>query len=355
MKRIGVLLLLLCMTTLPSVDSRGAGEVQPSQDSHTVEPGDTLWDVTARVFGDPFLWPRVWSYNPEISNPNWIYPGDVIRFYPSREPLPSRTELIADRREMPQEEEAVEQYEEPEEGPAVELVNTAPADRAPARQVNRFVGLFVTPKELAEAGTLTNGRDDKMLFATGDTVYLSFPKDKQPKPGERYMIYRTLGRVVHPRTKEPYGFMTQVTGFASVEALAEGDVTRARVDSTVVEVERGQYVTPLMEDFFNAVQPKATSAEVAGVVLAVQFDGGVVAGEHQVVFVDKGSSHGLFRGNRLEVVSHGDPYTGKVAGMPNHSIAELMVMQANETASTCLVTQSLREIEPGAMVVSRMQ
>src|SRR6202008_4797742 len=24
-------------------------------------------------------WPRVWSYNPQVANPHWIYPGDQLR------------------------------------------------------------------------------------------------------------------------------------------------------------------------------------------------------------------------------------------------------------------------------------
>src|SRR5262249_30239726 len=47
--------------------------------SHTVKKGDTLWDICDGYFGNPWQWPRVWSYNPEILNPHWIYPGEVIR------------------------------------------------------------------------------------------------------------------------------------------------------------------------------------------------------------------------------------------------------------------------------------
>lgn len=48
-------------------------------DVHTVRRGDTLWDLCGHYEGNPWDWPRIWSYNPEIRNPNWIYPGDQIR------------------------------------------------------------------------------------------------------------------------------------------------------------------------------------------------------------------------------------------------------------------------------------
>ena len=110
MKRITVLMALVLAVEAFGQDSEedtAAVEPVPAVESHVVEPGDTLWDITARVFGDPFLWPKVWSYNPEITNPNWIYPGDIIRFYPSTEPLPSSPEglEIASEVEVPEEEE----------------------------------------------------------------------------------------------------------------------------------------------------------------------------------------------------------------------------------------------------------
>ena len=50
---------------------------------HLVRKGDTLWGVCAEHFDDPRLWPRVWSYNPQLQNPHWIYPGDQLRLEPS--------------------------------------------------------------------------------------------------------------------------------------------------------------------------------------------------------------------------------------------------------------------------------
>src|SRR5215471_14225181 len=50
---------------------------------HTVVRGDTLWDLSQHYLGTPWYWPKVWSYNPEIANPHWIYPGNQVRFFGS--------------------------------------------------------------------------------------------------------------------------------------------------------------------------------------------------------------------------------------------------------------------------------
>ena len=70
---------------------RGLGAVPPP-DTYTIRPGDTLWDLSGRFLNNPWYWPKVWSFNPEITNPHWIEPGNVLKFYPSAEEAPARVE-----------------------------------------------------------------------------------------------------------------------------------------------------------------------------------------------------------------------------------------------------------------------
>lgn len=46
--------------------------------TYTVVKGDTLWGISALYLDSPWLWPRLWQANPEISNPHLIYPGDQL-------------------------------------------------------------------------------------------------------------------------------------------------------------------------------------------------------------------------------------------------------------------------------------
>jgi chemotaxis signal transduction protein len=45
---------------------------------HVVVKGDTLWDVSKRHLNDPFRYSELAALS-NISDPHWIYPGDVIR------------------------------------------------------------------------------------------------------------------------------------------------------------------------------------------------------------------------------------------------------------------------------------
>src|SRR5450432_1886140 len=41
----------------------GEGAKDGAGTAHTVEKGDTLWDLSQRYLGSPWYWPKVWSYN----------------------------------------------------------------------------------------------------------------------------------------------------------------------------------------------------------------------------------------------------------------------------------------------------
>jgi hypothetical protein len=317
----------------------------PSVDQQVVEAGDTLWSITEKVTGKPWLWPKVWAMNPEITNPHWVYAGDIVRFVPSGEEQPRHAELVASQVDIPNTTEAA--ADKAADGPKVEVISTAPPPSRDKRNAMQHVfnGTFVTPQELAEAGRLTNALPDKILLGPGDTIYLTFKDGAAPQPGAKFLVYRTAQPVFHPVTGKQWGYMTEITGTATVQAL-EKDVARARLDHALREVERGQYITPAGSDLMVSVQPTAAKGAVDAVILAVEGDGPAI-GEQRLVFIDKGKNDGVERGNRLAVRSHEDPLVPLRTSAPAIDVAYLVVVDAKETTSSCLVVDSVKEIWPG--------
>lgn len=50
----------------------------PTDQVHVVVKGDTLWQIAAKYYGDPYLWPQIWEKNQYIKDAHWIYPGDPL-------------------------------------------------------------------------------------------------------------------------------------------------------------------------------------------------------------------------------------------------------------------------------------
>lgn len=331
--------------------AEGPSLQNPEVETYTVSAGDTLWDISDRIVGSPWLWPQIWAYNPELTNPHWIYPGDQIRFFPDERALPN-VDLAGSSMDLAQEElepETIEaprdEYEERPKRPAIASIETAEEPRQVSRG-RRFVGLLVTEKELQEAGTLTNAVPDKVLLSAGDYVFLTFPDGTQPSRGTRYMLYKTLHKVWHPESGEFWGYMTAITGFVTVFRNEDG-VSRAKLTHTYREVERGQYVTPHLVDPYVHLTDAPAQDLIKGQILAVQDLLDMVA-THQIVFVDKGQSDGLAFGNRLIVSSRGGLIATEMKKEgPLSDIASLVVVDAKETTSTCLVLGSRREVKPG--------
>ena len=55
-------------------------ELSPNApDSHTVQRGDTLWDISKLFLTSPWRWPELWGMNlDQIRNPHLIFPGQVL-------------------------------------------------------------------------------------------------------------------------------------------------------------------------------------------------------------------------------------------------------------------------------------
>jgi hypothetical protein len=357
----------------------GRGAVPPP-DTYTIRPGDTLWDLSGRFLNNPWYWPKIWSYNPEITNPHWIYPGNLLRFYPSAEEGPARVEPLLPVADAggAEEVEAVEGDEDFAAPRELEDFSRADMGEPPSAEEQDAVAVsgpykighvsgratmarretFVTPRELAESGAITAAFEEKLLLATLDKAYAHFADGAGVKPGETYVVYRTSGPVYHPVTRELLGYQSVVLGAARVVAVDERAASLVIVQANDV-IERGAMLGPWTDKFFRRVEPTPNGQALQGLIVAGQQSVLTQFGEQQVVFVDRGEADGVKEGNVFTVVRSGDLY-GKPPdrpvwdeSLPKEDIGQLLVVDVKERASTALVTGSVKELFVGDRVEMR--
>jgi hypothetical protein len=352
--------------TATSADE-GRGQVPPP-DTYTVRSGDTLWDLSGRFLNNPWYWPKIWSYNPEIANPHWIYPGNVLKFYPSAEEAPTRVEPV----DAVAAEEPPEAVRELEDFSRADLGGAASIDEQDAVAVSgpykigyvpprtRFArhDTFVTPRELAESGAIRAAFEEKIMLSSDDRAYARFQSATEVKPGETYVVYKTERAIYHPVTKELFGYQSSVLGAAKVVAVDDKAATVIIVQS-YEPIERGAMLGPWTDKVYRPVARKANRHALEGRIIATQADVITMVGEHHVVFVDRGEADGVEEGNLLTVVRSGDllgrdPYAAPWdSDLPTEDVGHLLVIDVKERASAALVTKSLTELVIGDRIQMR--
>ncbi len=71
--------------SLPVYETAAADETRKI---YIVVKGDTLWDISESMLGNPLLYPQLAEVS-RIKDPDWIYPGDVIRLEMRKQEDPS--------------------------------------------------------------------------------------------------------------------------------------------------------------------------------------------------------------------------------------------------------------------------
>ncbi len=335
----------------PRGRDRAPGEV------HSVQEGDTLWDLSQRYLGSPWYWPKVWSYNPEIANPHWIYPGNQVRFFAGGEEVPARV--------APGTEIADSDVAAPTElsgGDLVTVTGKIGYDVSSSRPVTTQG--FVTQRELDEAGRIEGSSSGALMLSFPDNVYVRFKKKGNAKVGDRYVVYHTTQEVQHPVTNRKLGYLTDFLGTLRVVRVSENVVT-AQVVDTWDGMERGDLVGPVGERLTERVAPKANTKELQATVVTALVPYLTLLGEHHTVVVDRGSADGVQLGNTFTILRQGDPSlhvlgqedtapSVKEKRFPWENVGTCMVTEVKERTSNCLMMRSLEELVPGDRAVMRV-
>ncbi len=344
---------------------RTSSDATAPAEVHSVVKGDTLWDLSQRYLGSPWYWPKVWSYNPEIANPHWIYPGNRVRFFRAGEEVPSEVDVAA----------------EPvgtagEEGDSVSSPDSINLEHEAEVRVAGKIGYrakpgirvthqgFLTAKQLQQSGVIDSSFAETQMLSYPDTVYIKFPRGTAVKHGEKYVVFRTAAVLVHPATRRKFGYLTHILGTVRVVKSSGELVTAALNPDTWDEVRRGDRIGPAGEQLQEVIQPRPNDRQLKGYIIGVLVPYLTTMGEHNVVVVDKGRTDGVQPGHTFTVVRQQDPISpaaflsparAQNPRLPPEDVGSCIAIDVKDIATMCLLTRSLREIVYGDRVEMRME
>ena len=327
-----------------------AAQVEPQvSETHVVSNGDTLWDLCTKYLNSPWYWPKIWSYNPQITNPHWIFPGNELRFYPSDESLPTAVEVSRDLNAQGSEDDLAIPGELDVED-LVRSVAPVTIEKVPQNSYLSQRRAFVSNVDQAMAGQITNATEGAQMLSDYDRVYVRLKT--AARKGQNYAIYRNTKKIVHPFTGEVFGYSVEILGSVTIVETSP-QVATGVIQQAFREIERGDFVGPWPETAGRRIAPRANEFDLKGYILETADSGEQEIGEHHVVYIDKGRADGVKLGNTFRAFMRGDEYTRELAGLPNEEVGQLMVIDVQEKSSTAMVVRSLVELSAGQKIEMR--
>ncbi|OIR09651.1 LysM domain/BON superfamily protein [mine drainage metagenome] len=319
-------------------------------DRYVVVKGDTLWDISAKFFKDPWKWPQIWGFNKDtIKDPHWIYPGNVVYLDASTHTLKVSeagpgTDVTSAGSEIP----AVA-----ESGQAVsDIVKLHPRARQVTgkgeaiplislKDIGPFLSrpLVIEDNELDNAPVLAGTYEHRVLIATGDIAYA---KDMPSNKGERWQVYRPDRTFKDPDTGEILGHEVVYLGDAVVEKF--DTLSTLRISRAVLEIAPGDRFAQATTGFASNYQPRAPEKQISAKVISI-YGGLQQAGQNAVVTLNKGSRDGLENGHVLALYQRGDRLpSGSVFAadtrLPDMRYGLLFVFRVFDKVSYALVMQT---------------
>jgi hypothetical protein len=321
-------------------------------DSHTVQPGDTLWGISSLFLKSAWRWPELWGMNLEqIRNPHLIYPGQVLVLEKSDGRATLRMAQQGGSMDLP-----------------TNTVRLTPRARselldngAIAAIPLHLIGPFLTEAAVFESNALDAAprivatQEGRVMVSNGEIAYV-----RGDLGGARdFRLFRELKPLLDPDSRELLGYEGRYVGTAA--QVRAGDTTvrpgvvvpdTFRITSTRLEAGVGDRLSPVPQQELVAYVPHAPAAPVDGRIIGIYGDG-LRAGQNQVVSINRGRRDGIERGHVLALWRAGAEVadtTGprKVAmRLPDERHGMLFVFRAFDRVSYALILNVQEPVRAG--------
>jgi len=317
-------------------------------ESHTVQRGDTLWDISKLFLTSPWRWPELWGMNlDQIRNPHLIYPGQVLHLVKAdgRATLrigqagglaPNNTVRLSPRVRS-------------------ELLDNGAIASIPLHLIGPFLNEAVVfdTNELDVAPRIVATQEGRVMVSRGETAYV-----RGDLRGARdFRLFREPKALLDPLTREVLGFEGRYVGTAQNTVAGDEGASPVvpatfMVSSTRLEANVGDRLSPVPQQDLTAYVPHAPNAPLQGHIVSLYGDA-LSAGQNQIVALNRGTRDGLERGHVLALWRAGVPAIDRTDSqrtpmrLPDERHGLLFVFRVFDRVSYALILSVKDPVVPG--------
>jgi nucleoid-associated protein YgaU len=303
--------------------------------SYTVVAGDTLWDISGKFLSQPWKWPQLWHANPQVHDPDLIYPGDTLNLiYVNGEP-----QMTINRGAS---RGTIKLSPRIRSSPVADAIPSIPLGAINAFLLNNRI--MDSDQQFTRAPYVVAGNSERVLSGAGDRIYARGGIDPMHTS---YGIFRKGKTYLDPKTNEVLGINADDIGSAEVVAT-EGDITTLQMQRTTQEVRVGDRLFVSEERAINSTfMPSEPQEPINGLIIDVP-RGVTQIGEFDVVTLDRGRMDGLVEGNVLAIYKTGEKVSDRITGeqvkIPDERAGLLMVFRTYNHLSYAMVLHATRSL-----------
>lgn len=328
----------------------GLGLAVAGEPPYRARKGDTLWDLAGERWKNPFEWPELWSLNPHIHNPHRIDPGDPIFF--TRGGRGDEVTLPLERSEPGGAGAGVQSPAGAAVGAGTGGIAARP-EPAGVPVTRRKGGDFASSQRVPRLATMDNRGIVKVIYGEGDDVEFRLAPGAILQAGDIATVFDDARALRHPVTKEPRGYHVRILGQVKVRKVT-GDRGVGRVVESYDAIGDGAGLMA-HRDPVTRVIPHGVPVGVEGVILDGEPEKTLFS-DQDLVFLDRGSLHGLEPGALVEIPvpeTQGRHAEGLVD--LERPLARLVVFSVEDRSAAGLIVESRATVGRGDRFVSSPQ
>lgn len=287
--------------------------------NYTVIKGDTLWDISGSKLNEPMLWPRLWQVNPQITNPDLIFPGTKI-WVPSREELMRLTQGIPGMEDTTATDEL--ELDFPEFKPVVAESHKRAVEYIV--DTNTYISTGWISDEYQSIGKVFSTDRGRDLFGKTEAVFLK--TEKEVSVGDMFLSVRKTRNIKHPNTGGKLGYQVNVTGLLQVAGI-ENNIPKAKVVEEYDHVDEGDDLIAYTGCTPPVRLKTARTPDINGYIVGSKLDNRI-SYKGDIIYLDKGFEDGLEPGDVFSI--HDNAPIGSlqvISTRPNTAAAIILDIQ----------------------------